>query len=161
METYSFSLKSSWSTLVRTRRSTVLILPLQYGFPGYFLGKGRLSALELFVLTSLDQLLSIMQTVYRTSYPNEEVKCTEPSLSVSLPCFCHFEQNEKIYFNNWIKFFKKTFVFWLNFIILLPSAKCCVMFCTLALKRLRTCHSGTLPGAYAIKLFTDVVYGFS
>ncbi len=29
MEKYSFSLKSIWSKLVRTRRSTVLILPLQ------------------------------------------------------------------------------------------------------------------------------------
>ncbi len=32
---YSFSMKSSLSKLVSTRRSTVLILPLQKGFPDY------------------------------------------------------------------------------------------------------------------------------
>jgi hypothetical protein len=51
--------------------------------------KGRLSTVDLLVLTSLDQLLLIVQThylhFYKTSYPNEEVNCTEPSPSVSVP----------------------------------------------------------------------------
>ncbi len=43
------------------------------------------------MLTSLDQLLLILKTFLlfiKTSYINEEVKCTELSLSVSVPC--HF-----------------------------------------------------------------------
>jgi len=33
-EIHSFRIKSSWPELFSTRRSTVLILPLQWGFPG-------------------------------------------------------------------------------------------------------------------------------
>jgi hypothetical protein len=35
----------------------------------------------------LDQLLLKLKTFsYKMSYPNEEVNCTEPSPSVSIPC---------------------------------------------------------------------------
>ncbi len=46
------------------------------------------------MLTSLDQLRLIMQALYtllQTSYINEEVSGTEPSLSVSVP-FCDIVQ---------------------------------------------------------------------
>ncbi len=52
--------------------------------------RGRLSTIDLLVLTCLVQLLWIMQTyllLYKTScYLNEEVNRTEPSPSVSVPC---------------------------------------------------------------------------
>ncbi len=52
--------------------------------------KGRLSTADLLVLTSLDPLLSILKTLftffYKTCYLNEEVNCTEPLPSVSVPC---------------------------------------------------------------------------
>jgi len=51
--------------------------------------KGRLSTVDFFVLTSLDELLLILQELfdffYKTSYLNEEVNSTEPSPSVSVP----------------------------------------------------------------------------
>jgi hypothetical protein len=46
--------------------------------------------IDLLVLTCLDQLLLIIQTLftfYNTSYLNEEVNCTEPFLLVSVPWF--------------------------------------------------------------------------
>ncbi len=50
---------------------------------------GRLSTVDLLVLTSLDQLLLIIKFLfhlcYKTSYLNEEVNCTVPSPSVSFP----------------------------------------------------------------------------
>jgi hypothetical protein len=45
--------------------------------------RGRLSTVDLLVLTSLDQFFDLL--FYKTSYLNEEVNCTEPSLSVSVP----------------------------------------------------------------------------
>jgi hypothetical protein len=52
-------------------------------------GRGRLSTVDLLVLTSLDWLLLTMQTLftffYKTSYLNEEVNGTEQSPSVSFP----------------------------------------------------------------------------
>jgi hypothetical protein len=48
--------------------------------------QGRLSTVNLLVLTSLDQLVFILKIFfYNTSYLNEEVTCTEPSASVSVP----------------------------------------------------------------------------
>jgi hypothetical protein len=86
------------------RRSNVLSLPVQLVFPvgqgsvyfgrkpfGRQTGKpywrGRLSTVSLLVLTSLDQLRLIMKTIF-TFYKtiNEEVMCTEPAPSVSVPC---------------------------------------------------------------------------
>jgi hypothetical protein len=49
---------------------------------------GRLSTFGLLILTSLAQLLLIMQALFalsKTSYPNKEFKCTEPSPSVNVP----------------------------------------------------------------------------
>jgi len=43
---------------------------------------------DLLVLTSYNQLVLIFKyhlLFYKTSYPNGEVNCTEPSLSVSVP----------------------------------------------------------------------------
>jgi hypothetical protein len=68
------------------RRSIVLILPLQLVFPACM---GWLSTVDLLVLTSLDQLLLILETLFtfnNTSYLNEEVNCTKPSPSVGVPC---------------------------------------------------------------------------
>ncbi len=52
-------------------------------------GEGKLSTADLLVLTSLEQLLLMLKTVftlfYQKSYPIEEVNRTEPS-SVSVPC---------------------------------------------------------------------------
>jgi hypothetical protein len=48
-----------------------------------------LSEVKLLVLTGLDLLFLMSQTLftfYKTSYLNEEVNCTVPSLSVSVPC---------------------------------------------------------------------------
>jgi hypothetical protein len=45
---------------------------------------GRLSTVDLLVLTSLDQLLYYLP-FYKTNNLNEEVNCTEPSSSVSIP----------------------------------------------------------------------------
>ncbi len=51
--------------------------------------KGRLSTVDLLVLTSLYQMLLIMQTLFtffnKTSYLEEEVNCTESSPSVRVP----------------------------------------------------------------------------
>jgi hypothetical protein len=51
---------------------------------------GRLNTIDLLLLTSLDQLIFMLkilfQFFYKTSYLNEEVNCTEPSPSVSIPC---------------------------------------------------------------------------
>jgi len=52
---------------------------------------GRISTVGLHVLTSSDQLLLIPQKYflfYKTSCLNEEINCTEPSPSVSVPCSC-------------------------------------------------------------------------
>ncbi len=56
--------------------------------PGNPYWTGRLSTVDLLVLTRLDVLILILQTLYnsfKTRYSNAEVKCTEPSLSVSIP----------------------------------------------------------------------------
>jgi hypothetical protein len=49
-----------------------------------------LSTPDLLVQTSLDQLVFIIKLlfdfVYKTRYLNEEVNCTEPPPSVSVPC---------------------------------------------------------------------------
>ncbi len=47
----------------------------------------RLSTVDLLVLISLDQLLLKLKTLLscKKSYPNEEVNCTEPSPSDSIP----------------------------------------------------------------------------
>jgi hypothetical protein len=52
--------------------------------------KGRLSTVELLVLTSLEQLLLTLRTVftfYKTSYLNEKVKGTGSSPTVSTPWY--------------------------------------------------------------------------
>jgi len=57
--------------------------------PGKPCWRGTLSTVDLLVLTNLDQLLLIMQALFifnKTSCLNEEVKCTEISPSVSVPC---------------------------------------------------------------------------
>ncbi len=50
---------------------------------------GRFSTVDLLVLTSLDQFVSKLKILfflfYKTSYLNEEVNCTEPSTSISVP----------------------------------------------------------------------------
>ncbi len=59
-------------------------------WPGNPSLRGRLSTVDLLVITSLDQLLLIMQTLctlVRNKPPNEEVNRTEPPTSVSVPCF--------------------------------------------------------------------------
>ena len=52
--------------------------------------KWNISTLYALVVTSLDQLLLTMPTIIyffiKTKYLDEEVKRTEPSLSVSVPC---------------------------------------------------------------------------
>ncbi len=56
--------------------------------PGKSFWKGRLSTVDLFVLTSLDQLHLTLQTLFtfhKTSYLNEEVNHTGPSRSISIP----------------------------------------------------------------------------
>jgi hypothetical protein len=47
----------------------------------------RFSTVDLLVLTSLDQLLLILEKIpfYITSYIEEELKCTDPSLPVRIP----------------------------------------------------------------------------
>ncbi len=77
-------------TYVYTVISMVLrtILVLKYG-PGNPYGRGRLSTVDLLLLTGLDRLLFLVKMVYlhyKTSYFNEEVTCTEPSSLVSVPC---------------------------------------------------------------------------
>jgi hypothetical protein len=57
-----------------------------------YLLKGRLSKVDLLVLTSSDQLLLLMKIFiflffFQTSYLIEEVGRTELSLSVRVPCF--------------------------------------------------------------------------
>jgi hypothetical protein len=50
--------------------------------------KGSLSMVDFLVLTSLDQFIFYLKyylPFYKTSYLNTEFKCTEPSLSVSVP----------------------------------------------------------------------------
>jgi hypothetical protein len=55
---------------------------------------GRLSTVDLLVLTSLDQLLFTLQTLltlfYKTSYLNKESNRTEPSPPISVPCFWQY-----------------------------------------------------------------------
>jgi len=50
--------------------------------------KGKLSTVDLLALTGLDLMLLIFATLFtffpKTSYLNQEVNCTEPSLSVSV-----------------------------------------------------------------------------
>ncbi len=49
--------------------------------------KGRLSTVNLLIVTNLDQhfLIIIFFLFYKISYLNEEVNCTEPSPSVRVP----------------------------------------------------------------------------
>jgi len=50
--------------------------------------RGRLSTVYLLILTSLDQLFFIEKNIYvlyKTSYFNDEVKCTEPSPQLVFP----------------------------------------------------------------------------
>ncbi len=51
-------------------------------------GEGRLSAVDLLELTSLDQLLLKLKTLFTflQKKPNEELICTEPSPSICIPC---------------------------------------------------------------------------
>jgi hypothetical protein len=59
--------------------------------PGNPYWRGCLSTVDLLVLTSLDQLLVILQTTFtffsKTRYLNKEVNRTEPSPSVSVRCY--------------------------------------------------------------------------
>jgi hypothetical protein len=50
--------------------------------------KRGLSTVDLLEPTSLDKLRFVIKTfltIYKTSYPNEEVNCTKPFPSVSVP----------------------------------------------------------------------------
>ena len=49
-------------------------------------GSVRLTSLHLPVYTSLFKTENIIYLCYKTSYLNEEVNCTEPFPSVSIPC---------------------------------------------------------------------------
>ncbi len=55
---------------------------------------GRISRVDLLVLTNLDQLIFILNILFtffhKTSYLNEKSKCTEPSLPVSVPWMSNF-----------------------------------------------------------------------
>jgi hypothetical protein len=53
--------------------------------PGNPYIKGRLSTVDLLVLTNLDQVLFRIEFFYETSYLIEEVICTETFPSVSVP----------------------------------------------------------------------------
>jgi len=68
--------------------------------PGNTHWRGMFSTVDLLVLTSLDQLLWILKiyiySFYKTSYLYKEVKCTEPSPSVSIPWL---GQNQKLAFH--------------------------------------------------------------
>ncbi len=70
--------------------------PLLYSLTGALVHgtlteRGRLGTVNLLVLTSLDQLFLIWRHnllfFTKTRYPNEEIKCTEPSSSVTVPWF--------------------------------------------------------------------------
>jgi hypothetical protein len=63
-----------WVKHIHTAQSTLFR-------PGKLYWRGRLSTVDLLVLTSLDQLLLIMQTLLsfnKTSFLNEELHCTVP-----------------------------------------------------------------------------------
>ncbi len=50
--------------------------------------KGKISTVDLLVLTSLDMLILYLKyylPFFKTSYLNEEVNCTEPSLHLVFP----------------------------------------------------------------------------
>jgi hypothetical protein len=68
-------------------KSGIECLILKAGKPHW---KGRLSTFDLPVLNSLDWFIYILNIsfafFYKTSHLKEEVKCTEPSPSVSVPC---------------------------------------------------------------------------
>jgi len=58
-------------------------------WPGNPYWRGRLGTVDLRVLNPLDHLLLMMQTLFtffKTACVNEEVTCTESSLSDSIPC---------------------------------------------------------------------------
>jgi len=59
------------------------------GKAGKSFWRGRLSTVDLLVLTSLDQILILLEILftffYKTSYPTEEINCTQPAPSVSIP----------------------------------------------------------------------------
>ncbi len=86
------------------------------------LTEGRLSTVDLLVLTSLDQVLLILQTFtfLQTSY--EEVNCTEPSSSVSVPLF---GIKTKSFFS--VNKFKNTF-FKFSFIIKVTDEKVYIFY---------------------------------
>jgi hypothetical protein len=57
--------------------------------------RGRISTVDLLVLTSLDEVLFNLKLYFpfftKTTYLNEEVNCTDPFPSVRLPCsMLHF-----------------------------------------------------------------------
>ncbi len=57
------------------------------GYAGNPYWRTRLNTVDFLVLTSLDQLffpIEILNCLF-TSYLNEEINCTEPSTSVSVP----------------------------------------------------------------------------
>ncbi len=62
-------------------------------WPGNSNLRGRLSTVDLLVQANIDQLLLTLKQYllyYKTSYLNEEVSCTEPSPSLSVPWFGWF-----------------------------------------------------------------------
>jgi len=76
---YKLSLKS-WSAAIQVLSVNV--------HPGKSYWRGKLSTVDLLVLTCEDQLLFIANIIFifkKTCYLNEEVKCTEPSPLVSIP----------------------------------------------------------------------------
>jgi hypothetical protein len=66
--------------------------PPRAGNPNW---RRRVSTVDLLVLTSLDQLLfwKYFSPYYKTSYLNEEVDCTEPSPSLSVPRLGGYDAN--------------------------------------------------------------------
>jgi hypothetical protein len=66
--------------------STTALKPLVIPGAGNPHIRGRISTIDLLVLTSSDQLRLILCIYYKTSNLNVEVNCTEPSPSVRVPC---------------------------------------------------------------------------
>ena len=68
--------------------SATQTLNYNIAYPGIPYWKGRLNTPDLLVLTGLkDQPILIFQTLFTFYYPHEEVNCTGPFPSVSIPWF--------------------------------------------------------------------------
>jgi hypothetical protein len=69
---------------------------------------GKLNTVDLLVPTSLDKLLFVIETIIylgcQTSYLNEEVNCTDPSPSVSVPCCMKYLILQRVPLKKYINF---------------------------------------------------------